>query len=171
MILAHFWIWRRQPMDASPTWQHSLITDIPELRNTVDGDLSFLAEDDNNLSGPQETPNCFLRKHSGRSEIEHLSARTRKGTTNAFSAALGLWKGKEDMNLASRNFLCRMYSSSTYLSRPLLELIVYWCSTDFSVEFADVTGEIPVLESVVLMWLPHHHNLLLPHPGHISSIS
>ncbi|KAK1385570.1 hypothetical protein POM88_023305 [Heracleum sosnowskyi] len=63
------------------------------------------------------------------------------------------------------------YSSSTYLSRPLLELTVYWCSTDLSVEFADVTGEIPVLESVVLMWLPHYHNLLLPHPGHISSIS
>ncbi|KAK1355264.1 hypothetical protein POM88_048520 [Heracleum sosnowskyi] len=32
----------------------------------------------------------------------------KKGTTNAFSAALGLWKGKEDMNLASRKFLRRM---------------------------------------------------------------
>ncbi|KAK1352422.1 hypothetical protein POM88_053361 [Heracleum sosnowskyi] len=60
-----------------PGVEDTFCTDIPELRNTVDGDLSFLAEDDNNLSGPQETPNCFLRKHSGRSEIEHLSARTR----------------------------------------------------------------------------------------------
>ncbi|KAL8096322.1 hypothetical protein AgCh_037328 [Apium graveolens] len=52
--------------------------DAPELRNSDDGDLSFLAQDNNNSTGLQEsTPDCFLHEKSGKSKVEPLSARTR----------------------------------------------------------------------------------------------
>ncbi|XP_017245212.1 sister chromatid cohesion 1 protein 3 [Daucus carota subsp. sativus] len=58
-------------------FENTCLSDIPELMNSRDGELSFLAEDDHTPAGTQGTPDYFTRQRSGASEVDMLSVRSR----------------------------------------------------------------------------------------------
>ncbi|KAK1373784.1 Sister chromatid cohesion 1 protein 3 [Heracleum sosnowskyi] len=63
-------------LDEQIGFENTCLSDIPEMMNSGDGELSFLAEDDNTPAGSQGTPD-FTRKQSGASEVDMLSVRSR----------------------------------------------------------------------------------------------
>ncbi|KAL8092118.1 sister chromatid cohesion 1 protein 3 [Apium graveolens] len=64
-------------LDEQRGFENTCLSDIPEMMNSGDGELSFLAEDENTPAGSQGGTPDFTRNQSGASEVDMLSVRSR----------------------------------------------------------------------------------------------
>ncbi|XP_074373050.1 uncharacterized protein LOC141713504 isoform X2 [Apium graveolens] len=68
-------------LDEKRGFENNYLSDIPEMMNSGDGKLSFLAEDENTPAGSQGGTPDFTKNQSGESEVDMLSVRSRLSVT------------------------------------------------------------------------------------------